>query len=84
MNWFFSSILTIFPQRIKFGMFYDYVGRWVNELKFYIGNFIYILRHFKYIATGHYAQVQHADTEGGKSLLLTSQDEFKDQVWNWI
>lgn len=74
--------------RIKFGMFYDHVGR-----------------HFRHVATGHYARLEHAktatlglaagggggdgldlgrgvDNEGGSRVrLLLSPDAVKDQTY---
>lgn len=71
--------------RIKFGMFYDHVGR-----------------HFRHVATGHYARLEHdllaptaaaaaaaavreddvAEERDGRGVrLLLSPDEVKDQTY---
>jgi tRNA-5-taurinomethyluridine 2-sulfurtransferase len=47
--------------RIKFGMFYEYVGR-----------------HFAFVATGHYAQVEKL---GNQVFLKQSPDPVKDQTY---
>jgi len=47
--------------RIKFGMFYNYVGR-----------------HFAFVATGHYAQVENV---GNHVILKQSPDIVKDQTY---
>lgn len=52
---------VICNSRIKFGMFYDHVGR-----------------HFRHVATGHYARLEHR--EGGVRLFL-SPDAVKDQTY---
>jgi tRNA-specific 2-thiouridylase len=50
--------------RIKFGCFYDYAIR---------------TRNFDYVASGHYAQVQHS--KDGNVKLLRSPDPIKDQSY---
>ena len=51
--------------RIKFGMFYDYIGK-----------------HFKYVATGHYARIQRDEEDKGKDVYLKqSPDPVKDQTY---
>lgn len=66
--------------RIKFGMFYDYVGR-----------------HFRHVATGHYARLERnperltvagsgGDRDGGQEVeervrLMLSPDSLKDQTY---
>lgn len=51
--------------RIKFGCFYEYAIR---------------IRNFDYVASGHYAQVQHSETDGNVKLLR-SPDPIKDQSY---
>lgn len=50
--------------RIKFGMFYEYIGR-----------------HFRKVATGHYAQVRIIPERDGQAELFMSPDPIKDQTY---
>ncbi len=52
-------------KEIKFGLFYD----WAME------------NNFEHVATGHYAQVLESREAPGQKVLLTSQDEHKDQTY---